>query len=101
MSSREGFGVCQGTWPGGRFVVAGTGFQAAVQDADEAVAELAEGGVVAEAAGALLVVVGAGSGDAVSAEKAQASLSADGTANLGTSTRTYQPGRTAKNEQSS
>src|ERR1019366_403088 len=62
MSSREGFGVCGGTWPGGCFVVAGAGFQAAVQDADEAVAELAQGGVVAEAAGALPVVVGTGSG---------------------------------------
>ena len=62
MSSRKEFGVCHGAWPGGRFVVAGAGFEAAVQDADEAVAELAEGGVVAEAAGASLVVVGAGSG---------------------------------------
>src|ERR1035441_9072394 len=60
MSSREGFGVCDGTWPGGCLGVAGAGFQAAVQDADEAVAELAEGGVVAEPAGALLVVVAAG-----------------------------------------
>src|ERR1022692_3730562 len=62
MSSCEGFGVCDGTWPGGCLGVAGAGFQAAVQDADEAVAELAEGGVVAEPAGALLVVVAAGSG---------------------------------------
>jgi hypothetical protein len=43
-------------------VVAGAGFQAPVEDADEAVAELAERGVVAESAGALLVVVGAGAG---------------------------------------
>jgi hypothetical protein len=35
------------------------GLEAAVQDADEAVAELAERGVVADAAGAELVVVGA------------------------------------------
>src|ERR1700738_3733689 len=62
MSSCKGFGVCQAAGPGGCFVVAGAGFQAAMQDADEAVAELAECGVVAEAAGALLVVVGAGSG---------------------------------------
>jgi hypothetical protein len=62
MSSCEGFGVCDGTWPGGCLVIAGAGFQAAVQGADEAVAELAEGGVVAESAGALLVVVAAGSG---------------------------------------
>jgi hypothetical protein len=54
--------VFHATWPCGRFAVVGAGFQAAVQDADEAVADLAERGVVAEAAGALLVVVGAGSG---------------------------------------
>jgi hypothetical protein len=60
MSSSEGFGVCDGAWPGGCFVVAGAGFEAAVQDAGEAVAELAEGGVVTGAAGALLVVAGAG-----------------------------------------
>ena len=40
----------------------GCWFEAAVQDADEAVAELAERGVVAQAAGALPVVAGAGSG---------------------------------------
>src|SRR5450755_2507990 len=62
MSSCEGFGVCDGAWPGGCLVVAGAGLQAAVQDADEAVAEVAECGVVAGAAGALLVVVAAGSG---------------------------------------
>jgi hypothetical protein len=44
--------------PGGVLVVAGTGFHAAVQDADQAVAELAQCGVVAFAAGAQLVVVG-------------------------------------------
>jgi hypothetical protein len=37
--------------PGGGFVVGGVGFEAAVEDADEAVAEFAEGGVVAGAAG--------------------------------------------------
>ena len=62
MSSGEGFGVCDGVWLGGCFVVAGAGFEAAVQDADEAVAELAECGVVAQAVGALPVVVRAGSG---------------------------------------
>ena len=46
--------------PGGCFVVAGVGLEAAVQDADEAVAELAEGGLVADAAFAQGVVVGAG-----------------------------------------
>jgi hypothetical protein len=38
--------------PGGVLVVAGAGFQAAVQDADQAVAELAQRGVVSFAAGA-------------------------------------------------
>src|SRR6266545_6690955 len=48
--------------PGSRFVVAGAGLEASVQDADEPVGELAQRGVVADAAGALLVVVGAGAG---------------------------------------
>ncbi|MFD9192283.1 hypothetical protein ACFWCA_29135 [Streptomyces phaeochromogenes] len=48
--------------PGGVFVVRGAGLEAAVQDPDEPVAELAERGPVAYAAGALLVVVGAGAG---------------------------------------
>jgi hypothetical protein len=46
--------------PGGVLVVESAGFEAAVEDADQAVGELAEGGVVALAAGAELVVVGAG-----------------------------------------
>lgn len=46
--------------PGGRFVVAGAGFEAAVEDADESVAELTEGWVVAGLTGALLVVVAEG-----------------------------------------
>src|SRR5258706_659500 len=46
--------------PGGRLVVGGAGFEASVEDADEAVGELAQGGVVAGAGGALPVVVGAG-----------------------------------------
>jgi hypothetical protein len=41
-------------------VVAGGGLQAAAQDADQPVAELAQRGAVALAAGAELVVVGAG-----------------------------------------
>jgi hypothetical protein len=45
--------------PCGRFVVAGAGFEAAVQDADEPVGELAQGGVVVGAPGFELVVVGA------------------------------------------
>src|SRR3982750_2550400 len=51
--------------PSGGFVVGGVGFEAAVEDADEAVAELAEGGLVADAAGAQGVVVGAGAGGAL------------------------------------
>jgi hypothetical protein len=45
--------------PGDCLVVGGAGFEAAVEDADEPVAELAERGVVAGAAGALAVVIGA------------------------------------------
>src|SRR5260221_8081761 len=48
--------------PGGCLVVEGAGFEAAVQDADEPAGELAEGGVVLGAAGALGVVEGAGAG---------------------------------------
>ncbi|GGT44246.1 hypothetical protein GCM10010271_55250 [Streptomyces kurssanovii] len=40
----------------------GAGFEAAVEDADETVADLAEGGVVADIAGAFPVVVRAYSG---------------------------------------
>ena len=46
--------------PGGVLVVEGAGLQAAVEDADEAVGQLTEGGVVPGAAGAQGVVVGAG-----------------------------------------
>ena len=48
--------------PGGGFAVGGVVGQAAVQDADEAVAEGAEGGVVGVAGGAAVVVVGPGAG---------------------------------------
>jgi len=48
--------------PSSGFVVGGVGFEAAVEDADEAVAELAEGGLVADAAGAQGLVVAAGAG---------------------------------------
>src|SRR3954453_11926312 len=48
--------------PGGVFVVGSVGLQAAVEDADEAVRELAQRGLVAGAAGAELLVVGPGSG---------------------------------------
>jgi hypothetical protein len=44
------------------FVVDGAGFEAAVEDADEAVAQLSEGGLVAGVALAQGVVVGAGAG---------------------------------------
>src|ERR1035437_3205662 len=47
--------------PGCGFVVAGAGFEGAVQDADETVAELAQGGVIADVAVPQCVVVGAGS----------------------------------------
>src|SRR6266545_3484063 len=57
MSSSRRLGVMR---PGDGFVVAGAGFEAAVEDADEPVGELAQGGVVVGAAGAELVVVGAG-----------------------------------------
>ena len=36
--------------PGGGFVVGAAGFEAAVEDADETIAELAQGGLVAGAA---------------------------------------------------
>src|ERR1019366_8660210 len=45
--------------PGDCLVVGGAGLEAAVEDADEPVAELAERSVVAGAAGALAVVIGA------------------------------------------
>ena len=48
--------------PGGGLVVEGAGLEAAVQDADEPVGELAQGGVVAGAPAARRVVVGAGAG---------------------------------------
>jgi hypothetical protein len=48
--------------PGGGLVVGAAGLEAAVQDADQAAAELAQRCVVADAAGSQLVVVGAGAG---------------------------------------
>src|SRR5215217_3283275 len=44
--------------PGGVLVVDGVGFEAAVEDADEAVGDLAQRGLVADAAVAELLVVG-------------------------------------------
>ena len=61
MSSCDLLGVVR---PGGCLVVEGAGFEAAVQDAGQAVGELAQGGVVFGAAGSLLAVVGAGAGRA-------------------------------------
>jgi len=48
--------------PGGGFVVELSSLEAGVEDADPAVGELAQGLAVGFAAGAELVVVGAGSG---------------------------------------
>src|SRR5258708_38545488 len=59
MSSGERVFVVR---PGGCLVVEGAGFEASVQDADEPVGDLAQGGVVFGAAGALGVVQGPGAG---------------------------------------
>src|SRR5262245_12836686 len=56
--SSDGLLVLCVVGPRGVLVIERAGFQAAVQDADQAVAELAERGVVSRAAGAELVVVG-------------------------------------------
>src|SRR6478672_5859711 len=48
--------------PGGCLVVEGPGLEASVQDADEPVGDLAQGGVVLGAAGAFGVVEGPGAG---------------------------------------
>src|SRR5260370_27077117 len=49
-------------WPGDFLAVEGAGLQASVEDADEAVGDLAEGGIVLDLGGALLVVKGTGAG---------------------------------------
>jgi hypothetical protein len=59
MSSDERVGVMG---PRGCFVVDGAGLEAAVQDPDEPVGDLAQCAVVAGVSGTLLVVVGAGTG---------------------------------------
>jgi hypothetical protein len=70
MSSRSLFrGRCV-VRPGGCLVVEGAGFEAAVLDADEPAGELAQGGAVLVAAGALAVVAGAGSGEEGSVPRA-------------------------------
>ena len=60
--SRESSGLAAAVAPGAVFVVGGVGFEAAVEDADEAVAEGSEGLVVPVAFGAVLGVKGAGPG---------------------------------------
>src|SRR5262249_43175674 len=58
-----GFSLSRGAMrmgPGGRFVVGGVGLEAAMQDADETVAQLAKRALVAIAAGAHRLVAGAG-----------------------------------------
>ncbi len=60
FSMSRGSGLKMG--PRCRFVVGGLVLEAAVEDADEAVAQLAEGGLVADVAGSEAVVVGAGAG---------------------------------------
>jgi hypothetical protein len=62
LSSRKLLIFVDGGGPGDGLVVAGMGFQAAVQDSHQAVSQLAQGGLVTEASVALLVVVGAGAG---------------------------------------
>src|ERR1700730_10941392 len=57
MSSCTSFGAMR---PGCRLVVERAGFEASVQDADEPVAQLPQGGEVADVAGSERVVVGAG-----------------------------------------
>ena len=57
-SSCGGLVMC----PGGGLVVVGAGLEAAVQDADQSVPELAQRGVVTDPAGTQGVVVGAGTG---------------------------------------
>jgi hypothetical protein len=59
------FCLSSGDWkmsPGGGLVVDGAGFEAAVEDADEAVAELAQSSLVAGATLAQGLVIGAGTG---------------------------------------
>src|SRR5260370_17446475 len=58
----SGGGLVSRAWPGGFLAVEGAGLQAAVEDADEAVGDLAEGGIVLDLGGALLVVKGTGAG---------------------------------------
>src|SRR5450755_392304 len=65
MSSGSLEFLAGGLWPGGGLVVAGAGFEAAVQDAGEPAGEVAQRSAVADAAGALGVVAGPGPGRGV------------------------------------
>jgi hypothetical protein len=60
--SCESSDACHVVAPGGVFVVGRVGVQAAVEDADESIGELAEGGSVADLSITELLVVGLGSG---------------------------------------
>src|SRR5215467_10193397 len=62
MSSGASDFLAGAVGPGGGLVVGGVAGQAAVEDADQAVAEGAQGLVVGVASGAALVVEGAGAG---------------------------------------
>ena len=84
MSSCGFLRLGSGLRPGGCLVVEGAGFEAAVEDAGEAVGELAEGGVVAGSAGALVVVQARAPGEACRAVKAWAM-----SASMSRSLRTY------------
>jgi hypothetical protein len=85
--------------PGGRLVMEGAGLEAAVQDADEPSAELAHGGLVAGAPGALPVVNDAQQADV---RRFRAALVKRGPKNVGrwseTATKT-RPVRTAGGHQ--
>lgn len=65
MSNRDLLRALNAMRPRGCFVIERAGFDAAVQDADESVGELAQRGVVVGAASSVLVVVGAPSGRGV------------------------------------
>jgi hypothetical protein len=60
FSSVVDSGGCE-VGPGGVFVVAGVGFQAAMQDADEPVGQLSQGCLVTDVPGPQLLVVAPGS----------------------------------------
>src|SRR5258708_8898960 len=65
MSSRSLDSLAGDLRPGGGLVIEGAGFQAAVQDADEPVGQVAERGAVAGADGPVGVIAGTGAPGAV------------------------------------